>query len=184
MGDLIRADVISDNTVYGVRQMQYTVDGDSGMDYTAAVMIAAFKEATSIETTCLGYSEVVKARQRKVDDLGEVLAYIAEANAKLPPSPKTGDKVAVDNANWIKEVCSNYGISLNWTDGNKMKYGDLQKAQTDVQYQMEREDNSLQQDMVSLQSYISKRDNAFSAASKVVKKSLDASESTIGNIGR
>ena len=32
MSDLITADVIRDNTVYGVPQMQYTVDGDSGMD--------------------------------------------------------------------------------------------------------------------------------------------------------
>ena len=184
MSNLINTEVIPDFTVYGVQQMQYTVDGKSGFDYTAAVTVAAFKEATAIEAACTGYSEVVKARQRKVDDLGEVLAYLAKANAQLPLNPKTGDKVAIDNSAWIKSVCSNYGISLTWTDGNKMTWGNLQKAQTEVQYQMDREDNNLQQDMVTLQSYISKRDNAYSTAAKVVKKTLNAGSSTIANIGR
>ena len=183
MGDLITADVIKDNTVYGVQQVQYTVGGDSGLDYTSAVAIAAFKEATAIETACMGYSEVVKARQHKVDELGEVLAYFAKANAQLPVNPKTGDKVTIDNSTWIKRVCNDYGIPLSWTDGNKMTWGNLQKAQTDVQYQMEREDNNLQQDMVTMRSYISKRDNAYSTAAKVVKKTLNAGSSTIGNIG-
>ena len=56
-------------------------------------------------------------------------------------------------------------------------------AQNAVQYAIDREDNDLKQDMVSLNSYISKRDNSFSTASKLVKKALDASASTIGNIG-
>ena len=183
MSDLIIPEKIPGRTVYGVQLVQYTVDGAANQDYTSAVVCAAFRESTAIEDACMGYSEVVKARQRKVDELGEVLAYLAEANAKLPPSPETGDKVTVDNANWIKGVCSNYDISLTWTDGNKMKYGDLQKAHTEVQYQMEREDNNLQQDMVTLQSYISKRDNAYSTAAKVVKKTLNAGAATIRNFG-
>lgn len=37
--------------------------------------------------------------------------------------------------------------------------------------------------MVTLQSYISKRDNAYTNASKVVKKTLGAGASTIANFG-
>ena len=183
MGNLIVPEQIPGFTVYGVQQMQYTVDGAAGKDYTTAVTCAAFKEVSAIETACMGYSEVVKARQHKVDELGEVLAYFAKANAQLPVNPKTGDKVTIDNSTWIKRVCNDYGIPLSWTDGNKMTWGNLQKAQTDVQYQMEREDNNLQQDMVTMRSYISKRDNAYSTAAKVVKKTLNAGSSTIGNIG-
>ena len=186
MGNLIVPEMITDFTVYGVPQMQYTVDGEAGQDYASAVTCAAFKETVAIETVCTGYSEVVKARQKKVDTLGEVLAYLNEANAKLPTDSKTPskDKVTVDNANWIKGVCAYYSVSLAW-DGNsaKMTRGDLQKAQTEVQYQMDKEDNNLEQDMVTLQSYISKRDNAYTTASKVVKKTLGAGSSTIANFG-
>ena len=186
MGNLIVPEQIPGFTVYGVQQMQYTVDGAAGKDYTTAVTCAAFKEVSAIETACTGYSEVVKARQKKVDTLGEMLAYINEANAKLPTDSKTPskDKVSVDHASWIKSMCNYYGISLKW-DGssNKMVRGDLQKAQTEVQYQIDKEDNNLQQDMVTLQSYISKRDNAYSTASKVVKKTLGSGSITISNFG-
>ena len=186
MGNLIVPEQIPGFTVYGVQQVQYTVDGEAGKDYTSAVTCAAFRQSTAIEAACMGYSEVVKSRQKKVDTLGEMLAYINEANAKLPTDSKTPskDKVSVDNASWIKSMCNYYGISLKW-DGNsdKMVRGDLQRAQTEVQYQIDKEDNNLQQDMVTLQSYISKRDNAYSTASKVVKKTLHAGSTTIANIG-
>ena len=183
MGYLIVENTLEDNTVYGVRQVQYTVDGVSGKDFTDAVTIAALKQATAIESACSGYSEVVKARQRKIDDLSDVLAYLAKANAQLPSKDKKStDTVTVDHASWIKSTCSYYDISFTW-DGNKMSRGDLQKAQTEVQYQIDKEDNNLQQDMVTLESYISKRDNAYSNASKVVKKTLNAAASTIGNMG-
>ena len=74
-------------------------------------------------------------------------------------------------------------MSLSWNGTNTMKLGNLQKAQTSLQYAIDREDNDIQQDIVTLQSYISKRDNAYSNAAKVVKKANNAASSTIGNIG-
>ena len=46
----------------------------------------------------------------------------------------------------------------------------MSKLQTDTQYALDKEDNYLQQDMVSLQSYFSKRDQALSMAASLVKK--------------
>ena len=85
-----------------------------------------------------------------------------------------------------------YGVTINITDiaipelGIRMCYTtrrDLMNAQNAVQYAIDKEDNELKQDTVSLNSYVSKRDNSFSTATKLVKKALDASGSTIGNIG-
>ena len=110
------------------------------------------------------------------------LALLARANAQFDSKAESTDKITVDRANWIKSICSYYEIELKW-DGNQMTYGDMQKAQTEIEYQMDKEDNNLEQDMVSLQSYISKRDNAYTNAAKVVKKTLAAGASTIANIG-
>ena len=63
-----------------------------------------------------------------------------------------------------------------------MTRANLMKGQNEIQYAMDVENNNLQQDMVSLQGLISKRDNAFSAASRIVRKADDAASSTIGNI--
>ena len=183
MSALITTETLTDNTVYGVRQVQYTVHGRSGQTFMDAVAIAAFKQATAIETATSAYTDVVRARQQKIDELGAVLSNIARAMGEVHKKTKSSDKISIPNANYVKTIAARYGVSLTWTDGDKMTLGNLQKAQTNVQYAIDREDNDIQQDIVTLQSYISKRDNAYSNAAKIVKKTNQAASSTIGNIG-
>ena len=182
MANSIVPSEITGGSVYGVRQMQYTVDGVSGKDFVDAITTAAFKQTTAIEAAASGYAAVVRERQVKVNELGQALAYIAKAIGALKSNGKSGDKTTIDNAQWVKETAGKYGISLSFTDGNKMTRENVMKAQTNVQYEIDKEDNSLQQDMVTLQSYMTKRDNALSNAAKVVKKSNNAAQSTIRNI--
>ena len=185
MSELIVTEPLAGNSVYGVRQAQYNVGGESGKDFADAIAIAAFKQSTAIEAAAAGYVAVVKARQKKVSELGEVLAHLAQAVAKLPTKDaKSSDRATVDNGAWVNGTASSYGITLVF-DANtaNMSRSNLWKGQTEVQYQMDKESNNLQQDMVSLQSYITKRDNAYSTAAKIVKKSLNAADSTIRNVG-
>ncbi len=179
---LIQAEPLTDNAVYGVRQVQYAVAGESGKNFVDAVTIAAFRQATSIEKSTSAYAQVVRARQQKIDELSEALALIAKAVGKIEKKTSSTDTIEIDNAARVKEIAAKYEVKLSW-DGNSMTRGNLQKAQTSVQYAIDREDNDIQQDIVTLQSYISKRDNAYSNASKIVRKSNQAATSTIGNIG-
>ncbi|MBR0197319.1 MAG: hypothetical protein IJQ34_04230 [Kiritimatiellae bacterium] len=185
MSDLIVATKIPGAAVYGVEQMSYTVDGVSGKDYMAALSAASFKEAVAIEQALSAYSEVVRQRMRKLEDLGDVMAVLNTAYATL----KTKDMESDDKTSGLSELqtarntAAKYGITLTLTDGNKMTRRNLMNAQNTVQYATDREDNDLKQDMVSLNSYISKRDNSYSTATKLVKKGLHAAEGTIGNIG-
>lgn len=183
MAEMIVTEPLADNSVYGVRQVQYTVDGRSGKNFMDAVMIAAFKQATTIETATSSYSSVVRARQQKIDELGDALSNIARAMGEVNKKTKSGDKFTIPNSEQVKTIAAKYGVDLSWTDGNKMTLGDLQKGQTNFQYAIDREDNDIQQDLVTLQSYISKRDNAYSNAAKIVKKTNQAATSTIGNMG-
>lgn len=182
MSKLIETNPLTDNCVYGVRQCEYTVDGMSGKNFIDAVTIAAFMQATAIEDVTSAYTKVVAARQEKIEELSEVLSLLSKANAQFESDAKSTDTVSVDNAAWVKSTCEKYDVGITM-DGNKITYGDMQKANTDVQYAIDREDNDLQQDMVTLESYVNKRDNAFSTASKVVKKANNAATATIGNIG-
>ena len=93
-----------------------------------------------------------------------------------------GDKSASDTElSKAKNTLAKYGLYLN-VSNNQITRETGTKAQSDIQYAVDTEDNNLQQDIVTLQSLMTKRDNAFSTASKVVKKSLDASAATIGNM--
>ncbi len=183
MVSLIKTEPLTDNSVYGVRQVQYTVGGESGKNFIDALVAASFRHSVVIESTTSAYSRVVGARQTKISELGEALSYIAKALGNVDKKTKTTDNLTISNAGYVRSVAEKYGVSLSWSGSSTMKLGDLQKSQTNVKYAIDREDNDIQQDIVTLQSFISKRDNAYSGASKVVRKANQAASSTIGNIG-
>lgn len=182
---LIQTEALPGCSVYGVKQVQYTVDGVSGKDYAAALTAAAFKEAAAIEVAVSGYAEVVRQRIRKLEDLGSVMAALnyAVSNLKIKDQ-ESGDQSWVPNSAWVNSTASKYGITLVFVQNSaNMTRANLYKGQNEVQYAMDKEDNDLKQDSVSLNSYMSKRDNSFSTAAKLVKKATNSASSMIGNIG-
>ena len=185
MAELIKPTEITGGAVYGVRQMSYAVDGVSGKDYGAALAAAAFKESVAIEASASAYSEVVRQREKKISDLGDVLAVLSKAIATMNPKSNATDKKSdADNALiTAKNTCASYGVSLTLSDGNKITFKNAQTGQTNVQYALDKEDNNLQQDLITLRSYITKRDNAYSTAARIIDKFNNAASNTIGNIG-
>ena len=185
MSDLIVPNLIPDNTVYGVKQYSYTVAGDPGMDYVAALTVATFKDSVAIEAAASSYAAVIRQRQKKVSDLGYALAQINWCMATMDPKSNDPDKKSSGNSSLPAVVAnlSSYGISVSLTDGNKITYRNASTAQSNIQYALDVENNNLQQDTVSLQSMITKRDNTYSTAAKIVKKADNAASKTISNIG-
>ena len=193
MSSLIATEEIPGGAVYGVRQMSYTVEGVAGKDYGAALAAAAFKESTAIEDTMNSYAAIVRQRTRKLEDLGTVMAGLnagmATLKTKETESSDKTDKMAVLAE--AHTLAAKYGITVTcvayeYSGGvykAQMRRDDLYRAQNQVQYEMDKEDNDLKQDMVALNSLMSKRDNAFSAAARLIKKANDAASNTIGNIG-
>ena len=184
----IEAQKLSGVTVYGVDQMAYTVDGVGGQDYTYALMAACFKEVSAIEASLASTSTIVRIRQNKIHDLGSALVYISRAigsiNTKGGTSTDLSDKIdgLVDSA----EIAATYGIrfSLSGEDGNQITLEEGQKASSNIKYSLDMEDNALQQDMVTLQNVISRRDTTFQTATSIMKRSLGTASSTIKAMGK
>jgi hypothetical protein len=184
MENLIQANIISGASVYGVSQMSYTVDGVAGQDYIAALTAASFKESVAIEEMASAYSVGIRQREKKIEDLGSALAVINSAMATMNPKSNDTSRTGTHpDLPRVSELLSRqYGISIG-NNGTSITFANALNAQSNIQYKMDVEDNDLQQDMVSLQSMISKRDNAFSTASKLVRKANNASRNTISNMG-
>ena len=193
--NLIQADVIPGASVYGVPQMSYTVAGESEKDYAAALTVAAFRQATAIEAAASSYVAVVRQRQTKVSELGDVLATLAVAIGSMrtkdaEPGDHSATSWQMDRAfESAKAVCDKYGLSLNVrqkevdkVQRNYMTRADVMRSQDSIQYALDVEDNNLQQDMVSMQGLVTKRDHAFSTASRIIAKVHNAADSAIGNM--
>ena len=181
---LIETNVISGASVYGVQQVSYTVAGAAGKDYSAALAAATLKESVAIEASASAYSAVVKERARKIEDLGGVMSELARAYATLRvKDAEPGDQVGINNGAWVNGTASKYGITLVFVENTaNMTRANIMKGQNEVQHAIDTEDNNMQQDVVALQGLISKRDNAYSNASRIVKKADDSASSVIHNI--
>ena len=185
MTNLIETHAIEGFKVYGQQMVEYTVDGIAGKDFASATAIAALAESAAIEASASAYANVLRARQKKLSDMGEALSVLTKAIATLPvKNQKSTDKSDADDALYTaKSNLERYGVSLSLTDGNKVTRRDAENARNNAEYSMDVEDNDLQQDMVTLQGLVSKRDNAFSTASKVLKKVASTGKAITRAIG-
>ena len=142
MSNLIEANNIAGLKVYGQQQVDYTVEGVAGCDFGHAVARASLLRAVSVET----------------DD--------STSSPGLATAKDILDRYGIDTSNIVVVDLSTLGAGRIGAIQNQY----VGKLQTDTQYALDKEDNYLQQDMVSLQSYFSKRDQALSMAASLVKK--------------
>jgi len=191
MPNLIETNDISGFKVYGQQMVEYTVQGNAGQDFGVAIAIASLSESTAIEAEASAYSAVLRARQRKLSEIGSALAVITKAIATLKtgsgqvPSDLSDVDPALETA---KSILDRYGVTLNLTwvknTGYAVSRENAEKARNDTEYALDMENNDMQQDMVTLQGLVSKRDNSFSTAGKVMKKVNATATSIIHSIGK
>lgn len=190
---IVESKPIEGLSVYGVQQKDYTVKGKEHCDYIKAASVAMFQEAGAIEKETAAYAAVLEARQKKLDELGWALSVIVKAIASLKvKKPESDDLSSPDpNLKIASQILDKY-----WRSANKdlrmpvwelihfvcVSRDDALKAQAAVQYEIDYETNEMQQDMVSMQSLVSKRDNAFSTAASLVQKINSTASSLIGNL--
>ena len=188
---LVESVPIEGLSVYGVPQKNYTVEGVKGCDYVKAASIAMFQEANAIEAETSAYAAVLEARQKKLDELGWALAVIVKAVASMPKDKPESDDLSEVDADLMSasQVLDKYRRSANADmklpvkENCKVRRDDATMAQSALQYEIDYETNEMQQDMVTMQSLVSKRDNAFSTAASLVQKINSTASTLIGNIG-
>ena len=128
-------------SVYGVPQKNYTVKGVVGCDYGKAASIAMFQEANAIEAETSAYAAVLKARQKKLDELGWALAVIMKAVASMATDkPESDDVSAVDadlgSASWVLDKyrrSTNADLKLTVNGDYRVRRDDATMAQSALQ---------------------------------------------------
>lgn len=164
-------------TVLGTIQNAYSVNGVHGQGFGEAVAKAALCRTAALEETMQSFTSLVRTRQRKIDALGEALAALNQAYA-TKGKDSIDDKASIDGK--AVRTLRTYGFSSAST---RMSYADIMTMQQNVQFAIDQEDNEVQQDMTTLQSYVSKRDDAMQLANKLLKKVDSTRQKGIQYIG-
>lgn len=185
MANLIETSNIDGFQVYGLQMVEYTTQGTSATDFASAIAIASLAQSTAIEVETNAYASVLRARQRKLSELGDALAVISQAIASMKTGSGTqssDQSDAMSALDTASATLSRYGVSMP-VSNHKVRRDDAETARNDAQYKMDMESNDMQQDMITLQGLISKRDNSFSTAAKVMKKASSTTTTMIRSIG-
>ena len=162
-------------TVFGQAQVDYTVNGYDNLDFGAAMVQTGLRRASAMENAMADISQAIRIRQQKLEELGEGLAAVSEAIGKNCSNILNKTSISGTAARMLKR----YGISVNTSD----TVGNYQKVQSNIRLAMDKESTSLKEDASALQTYLSRRDNAYSLASKMMKKATDTVSKGISNIG-
>jgi len=176
--------------IYGVDQCEYAFNGVRDKTLGQAMGLAGLFRATAIEQAIAGYTAILNRRLQKLEDLKNVLAVIAGTRAHWEEASAndgglyTSTLVPIEFTDQIPDhevfadMLNKYGIQKGeWDGSTHIIPADLDIIKSDVDYQIQREDNDMQCDMATLQSYVSKRDSAYSTAEKFQGK-CDASISS------
>ena len=164
-------------TVLGTVQNAYSVNGVHGQGYGEAVSKAALCRSAALEETMSSFSALVRTRQKKLDDLGVGLAALNQAYATKTKNDGQSSQLNVDAS--AASLLRRYGFNAS----SKMTVANIMTMQQDVRFALDQEDNELQQDMTTLQSYVSKRDDAMQLANKLLTKVNSTRQKGIQYIG-
>jgi len=175
-------------SVYGVEQCSYVVDGVEGRDYSAALAAAGLKQAAAIEADLAAIASTVRMRQAKLSDLNTVLTTLVYAmgTMKVEDSDRTDKSAAIDALRDAAEIARAYGITVRLVgdNGNQIQRDEGQTVQANVKHALDLESNSLQQDTVTLQNLMSKRDSSYQTVVSIVKRALNAGATAVRGLGK
>ncbi len=131
---------------------------------------------------------MVRMRQQKLVDLNYAMTIVTRANGtmKVEDGTSTDLSDALDELRDAADTARKYNVNIPLVGQNRNQIQRMagQTAGADLKHAVDLESNALQQDLVSLQNLVQKRDTTYSTASSIVKRALNAGKSTIRAVGK
>lgn len=194
-----------DLSVYGIRQVDYSLDGVPGyVQFDRVIAESSFQQAAVVDRQTQTVAAALKLRQHKTDDLGKTLALLDGILCSYTEkTPSSSDKSQYWLPNSQKEELkalldrvSQYGNTITKELVDKIKKGHgteskpgqfcvviergvAMRSQTEVERMIDTENTNIQQEMNTLQGFVTKRDKAYKNAAKVIEKYNRAASSII-----
>ena len=176
-------------SVYGVPQVCYSADGKNGLDLGDVIASVTLKQATIADNQTQAVSSAIRLRQKQLEAMGKALALVNGILAKFRVKDgQSTDKYTIEKdkaAEILKaaDELKKYGYTLSAVEETKKtaccggtKYQAItitrataMRAQSEVQTMIDTENNNMQQDMMTMQGVLQKRDRAFDGAQDMIK---------------
>lgn len=186
-----------DLVVFGQVQYDFSLSGRFGLSLGELMVGVANQRAVAVDREIAAINKEVKQRSRKLEVLGQALGYVAAIVAELSQTKDVKiDTEYKDTHQWlakIEKLVAPYDLTYEeenkgtlpvsslWS--GKFTYGNAQKLQSVLQLALDKENNALKRTTNTIQSFVTKRDNAYELIAKLRKKIDKTAGSTISSLG-
>lgn len=164
---------------WGVEFGDYLYNGKT-VDLQDVTIIVAERRATSVEGEVAPLSTRIQNRNKKLEDLGNVLADLTKLQSQFPSDAKGSDRKGSLQQSSFAILNEVFG-SLDFSDLQMTKY-EVEEWLQKVKSKIDALNNEGQKDMTRLQSIVDRRDEAFSTASDLMSEISDTRASLIRNL--
>lgn len=164
---------------WGASFGEYTRNGAS-IDFQDIMIVISENRATKVEDEVKPLSTRITNRNKKLEDLGNVLADLTKLQAQF-----NSDSKGTDRKGYLQQTSKDLLLeifgSLDWSDLHMTKY-EVEEWLQKVKSKIDALNNEAQKDMTRLQSLVDRRDEAFSTASDLMSKISDTRSNLIRNL--
>ena len=164
---------------WGVEFGDYLYNGKT-VDLQDVTIIVAERRATSVEGEVAPLSTRIQNRNKKLEDLGNVLADLTKLQSQFPSDAKGSDRKGSLQQSSFAILNEVFG-SLDFSNLQMTKY-EVEEWLQKVKSKIDALNNEGQKDMTRLQSIVDRRDEAFSTASDLMSEISDTRASLIRNL--
>ena len=164
---------------WGVQFGDFFLDGKH-LDFQDVLIAIAERRATSVEKEVTPLSTKIQARNKVLEDLGNVLADHTKLQAQFSSDAKGSDRSGTLQQTSKDILIAVFG-TLDWSDLKMTKY-EVEEWLQKVKSKIDALNNEAQKDMTRLESLVNRRDEAFSTASDLMSKVGDTRSNLIRNL--
>lgn len=166
-------------SVAGIQQHLYGVDGlVVGLD--EAVRAVELDCVWSTRELILKTGRIVKVRSERLKELNRAQTLLAKVRADMSDLGAK-DKYSSPELNEVLTIAARLGLALEIS--SPAVKGDVTKAYSQLQHEIDLESNRLQQAQEPLSNYITQHDRHFSKLDAMMKKAVGMPTGTVRNLG-
>ena len=176
---VISPENVSLSQSWGVQFGDFFLDGKH-LDFQDVLIAIAERRATSVEGEVAPLSTKIQARNKVLEDLGNVLADLTKLQAQFSSDAKGSDRSGTLQQTSKDILIAVFG-TLDWSDLKMTKY-EVEEWLQKVKSKIDALNNEAQKDMTRLESLVNRRDEAFSTASDLMSKVGDTRSNLIRNL--
>ena len=166
--------------LWGINAYEYKISGTQ-VDFPDLMIAVSERRAVSVEGEVTPLTTRVRARNKKLEDLGTILADLTNLQSQFKSNAGGWDREGTLSSTTYNLICTLFAGEVNFSE-RKMAKCEVEQWIQKVKSKIDALNNESQTDMTRLQSLVDRRDESYSTATNLMTAISDTRANLIRNL--